>query len=58
MTPKTEKRTTPRLGLVCITHSEEVRYRAVTRAGAARLVREHLRDDRRVVLHVLPGGEP
>jgi UV DNA damage endonuclease len=31
MTPKTEKRTTPRLGLVCITHSDEVRYRTVTR---------------------------
>jgi UV DNA damage endonuclease len=31
MTPKTEKRTTPRLGLVCITHSDEVRYKTVTR---------------------------
>src|ERR687890_2387873 len=31
MTPTTEKRTTPRLGLVCITHSDEVRYRTVTR---------------------------
>ncbi len=31
MTPQTEKRTTPRLGLVCITHSDEVRYRTVTR---------------------------
>jgi UV DNA damage endonuclease len=31
MTPKTEKMTTPRLGLVCITHSDEVRYRTVTR---------------------------
>ena len=31
MTPRTEKRTTPRLGLVCITHSEEVRYKTVTR---------------------------
>src|SRR5919112_6215873 len=31
MTPRTEKGTTPRLGLVCITHSDEVRYRTVTR---------------------------
>jgi UV DNA damage endonuclease len=31
MTPKTEKGTTPRLGLVCITHSDEVRYKTVTR---------------------------
>jgi UV DNA damage endonuclease len=31
MTPKTEKRTTPRLGLVCITQSDEVRYKTVTR---------------------------
>ncbi|HWS88606.1 MAG TPA: UV DNA damage repair endonuclease UvsE [Pyrinomonadaceae bacterium] len=31
MTPKTERRATPRLGLVCITHSDEVRYRTVTR---------------------------
>ena len=31
MTPKTEKSVTPRLGLVCITHSDEVRYRTVTR---------------------------
>ena len=31
MTPKTEKRTAPRLGLVCITHSDEVRYKTVTR---------------------------
>jgi UV DNA damage endonuclease len=31
MTPKTGKTTTPRLGLVCITHSDEVRYRTVTR---------------------------
>ncbi len=31
MTTKTEKRTTPRLGLVCITHSDEVRYKTVTR---------------------------
>jgi UV DNA damage endonuclease len=31
MTPQTEKETTPRLGLVCITHSDEVRYRTVTR---------------------------
>ena len=31
MTPKTEKTTTPRLGLVCITHSDEVRYKTVTR---------------------------
>src|ERR1043165_4996931 len=31
MTPKTEKRVTPHLGLVCITHTDEVRYRAVTR---------------------------
>ncbi len=31
MTPQTEKRTTPRLGLVCITHSDEVRYKTVTR---------------------------
>ena len=31
MTPQTEKRETPRLGLVCITHSDEVRYRTVTR---------------------------
>jgi UV DNA damage endonuclease len=31
MTPETEKGTTPRLGLVCITHSDEVRYRTVTR---------------------------
>src|SRR5215203_4400127 len=31
MTPQTEKGTTPRLGLVCITHSDEVRYRTVTR---------------------------
>jgi len=31
MTPKTEKRATPRLGLVCITHSDEVRYKTVTR---------------------------
>ena len=31
MTPRTEKRAAPRLGLVCITHSDEVRYRTVTR---------------------------
>jgi UV DNA damage endonuclease len=31
MTPKTEKRNGPQLGLVCITHSDEVRYRTVTR---------------------------
>src|SRR5829696_3548660 len=31
MTPTTEKRTAPRLGLVCITHSDEVRYKTVTR---------------------------
>jgi UV DNA damage endonuclease len=31
MTPKTEKRESPRLGLVCITTSDEVRYRTVTR---------------------------
>ncbi|HYG79325.1 MAG TPA: UV DNA damage repair endonuclease UvsE [Pyrinomonadaceae bacterium] len=31
MTPKTEKRVTPQLGLVCITHSDEVRYKTVTR---------------------------
>jgi UV DNA damage endonuclease len=31
MTPKTEKITTPNLGLVCITNSDEVRYRTVTR---------------------------
>jgi UV DNA damage endonuclease len=31
MTAKPEKRTAPRLGLVCITHSDEVRYRTVTR---------------------------
>lgn len=31
MTPKTEKRATPQLGLVCITHSDEVRYRTITR---------------------------
>jgi len=31
MTPKTEKSTTPQLGLVCITHSDEVRYKTVTR---------------------------
>ncbi len=31
MTPKTEQMTTPRLGLVCITHSDEVRYKTVTR---------------------------
>src|SRR5829696_1824093 len=31
MTPKTEKATAPRLGLVCITHSDEVRYKTVTR---------------------------
>src|SRR5215204_26457 len=31
MRPKTEQRMTPRLGLVCITHSDEVRYRTVTR---------------------------
>lgn len=31
MTPQTEKMTTPRLGLVCITHSDEVRYKTVTR---------------------------
>jgi UV DNA damage endonuclease len=31
MTPQTEKTATPRLGLVCITHSEEVRYKTVTR---------------------------
>src|SRR5919107_5802992 len=31
MTPKTEKGMSPRLGLVCITHSDEVRYRTVTR---------------------------
>jgi UV DNA damage endonuclease len=31
MAPKTEKRMAPRLGLVCITHSDEVRYKAVTR---------------------------
>ena len=29
--PKTEEVTTPRLGLVCITHSDEVRYKTVTR---------------------------
>ncbi|HEX8557562.1 MAG TPA: UV DNA damage repair endonuclease UvsE [Pyrinomonadaceae bacterium] len=31
MTAKTEKSMTPRLGLVCITHSDEVRYKTVTR---------------------------
>ncbi|HEX8189874.1 MAG TPA: UV DNA damage repair endonuclease UvsE [Pyrinomonadaceae bacterium] len=31
MTPKTERAAAPRLGLVCITHSDEVRYRTVTR---------------------------
>lgn len=31
MTPETEKTTTPRLGLVCITTSDEVRYKTVTR---------------------------
>src|SRR5688500_9290778 len=31
MTPKTEKSMTPRLGLVCITQSDEVRYKTVTR---------------------------
>jgi UV DNA damage endonuclease len=31
MTPKTEKRETPRLGLVCITNSDEVRYKTITR---------------------------
>ncbi|MET0625783.1 MAG: UV DNA damage repair endonuclease UvsE [Pyrinomonadaceae bacterium] len=31
MNPKTEKETGPRLGLVCITHSDEVRYKTVTR---------------------------
>ena len=31
MTPKTEKGREPRLGLVCITHSDEVRYKTVTR---------------------------
>ena len=31
MTPKTKKRVRPQLGLVCITHSDEVRYRTVTR---------------------------
>ncbi len=31
MTPKTEKKTSPRLGLVCITHTDEVRYKTVTR---------------------------
>ena len=31
MTPETEKMTAPRLGLVCITHSDEVRYKTVTR---------------------------
>jgi UV DNA damage endonuclease len=31
MTPQTEKTTTPRLGLVCITQSDEVRYKTVTR---------------------------
>jgi UV DNA damage endonuclease len=31
MTPKTEKRTTPQLGLVCITNSDEVRYKTITR---------------------------
>jgi UV DNA damage endonuclease len=31
MTPKTEKITAPRLGLVCITQSDEVRYKTVTR---------------------------
>lgn len=31
MRPQTEKTKTPRLGLVCITHSDEVRYRTVTR---------------------------
>jgi UV DNA damage endonuclease len=31
MTPQTEKMTTPRLGLVCITQSDEVRYKTVTR---------------------------
>jgi UV DNA damage endonuclease len=31
MTPKTEKSTTPQLGLVCITQSDEVRYKTVTR---------------------------
>src|SRR5919106_1548715 len=31
MTPKTEKGETPRLGLVCITNSDEVRYKTVTR---------------------------
>jgi UV DNA damage endonuclease len=31
MTPKTEKRTAPNLGLVCITQSDEVRYKTVTR---------------------------
>ena len=31
MRPKIEKTKAPRLGLVCITHSDEVRYRTVTR---------------------------
>src|SRR5919107_3485639 len=31
MTPKTEKSLTTQLGLVCITHSDEVRYKTVTR---------------------------
>ncbi|HJQ30680.1 MAG TPA: UV DNA damage repair endonuclease UvsE [Pyrinomonadaceae bacterium] len=31
MTPKTEKKLRPNLGLVCITHSDEVRYKTVTR---------------------------
>lgn len=30
-TPKTQPETGPRLGLVCITHSDEVRYKTVTR---------------------------
>ena len=40
MTPKTEKSGRPRLGLVCITHSDEVRYRTVTRRRLLQLTTE------------------
>ena len=46
MTPKTEKSLQPRLGLVCITHSDEVRYKTVTRK---RLLQFDTREQKRML---------
>jgi UV DNA damage endonuclease len=38
--PKTQPETSPRLGLVCITHSDEVRYKTVTRKRLLQLTED------------------